>query len=88
MRFEVKASLYISARDCFMIVVHTSRKFLFFETFQPIAIDLKDGSRCQGIILDSRHRFPKDSEIQSVMLAVESDEIQNPETAVIVGIEV
>jgi hypothetical protein len=87
MKFEVKASLYVSTQDCFIIVVHTSIRFGLFETFRPIAIELKDGIRCQGIILSSRY-YPKKSEMQACMLVVESDEIQNPETAVIVGIEV
>lgn len=87
MKFSVRVSQDITERDLFAVTIYTNFDFSK-RLLSPILLRLKDGTCCHGILLSEWSRPAEEGDIKGYLLSIKSDEIQNPESAVIESIEV
>ncbi len=85
MKIEVETNVYIPSRNLFAIVVYANFES-FNQTPYSVILYLKDGKQCQGTLIGGRLRLKDEKEVWGLL--VKSSEIQNPEAAAIVAIEV
>lgn len=86
-KFKVEVSQYIPKRDIFVITVYAKLDFSS-QLSAPIVLHLKDGALCEGVLITQRSWYHEEKREKVWGLIIKSSDIQNPEEATIVSIEI